>query len=85
MRTPQAMTPKEHELMIYMFAVQAMLIKTLANILQSKDYLSDEDLEPFNNANFALESLEPRVSETLLRTYVEAARKLGLDVPVKGL
>jgi hypothetical protein len=78
------MRPKEHQLMIQMFIIQGLLIKTLADILRSNDLISDADIEPFNNFNHTLPVVEP-VSERTVRTYLEVAQKLGLEIPVKGL
>ena len=69
----------EHKLLITMFARQAILIKTLADILRRHRLLNEEDIAFFD-------SFAPPAQHALSMTaesYSEVAAKLGLNVPIK--
>jgi hypothetical protein len=77
------MTVEEHQLLIVMFSRQAMLIKTLADIVQSHGLLSSDDLKPFNDFVMHSEMENPQIMHTTANLYLEVAKKLGMDVPTK--
>jgi hypothetical protein len=76
------MTLSEHKLLIAMFSRQAMLIKTLADIVRSHGLLSDDDLKPFNDFVLRSEIVNPHITQTTAETYCEMAARFGLDVPI---
>jgi hypothetical protein len=73
------MTQKEHTLMIYMFAQQSMVIKSLVEILKSRNVLDDGDLDAFDALVLRHETLnENGVIDHVAKEYQGFAKTLGV-------
>lgn len=79
------MTPKEHSLMIFMFARQTMLIKSLVEMMKSRGVLEDDDWVAFDafvrNQEVAQQS---KVSDAVAKQYQEFAQALGVQTGLLG-
>jgi hypothetical protein len=76
------MTIPEHSLLIGMFIRQAILLKTLTDILKSHDLLSEEDTKLFERFRIQAELINPTVAAETAKIYSDLAKSLGLDVPI---
>jgi len=69
------MTRQEHMLMITMFARHDRLIRTLVEILESRDILNPDDMKAYEALIFQSE----RVDASLLRMTANVYRKVALE------
>ena len=77
------MTTEEHSLLIGIFIRQAILLKTLTDILKSHDLLSEEDAKLFRGYLVQSELDDPAISKETAQIYSSLAGRLGLNVPVE--
>lgn len=77
------MTAAEHSLMIAMFARQAMLIKTLVNIIESHGVPISPDLVPFDLAIQYQERMDFDIFQKTVALYQRVGKKLDLEIPVQ--
>jgi hypothetical protein len=76
------MTIPEHSLLIDMVIRQAILLKSLTDILKSHDLLSEEDTKLFESYRIQAELMNPTVAAETAKIYSDLAKSLGLDVPI---
>lgn len=72
------MTSEEHLLMIYMLARQYRAIKTLLEILRSRDIIERDDFEAFAQALVSGE-VSAALLDEVRGHYLEVAKKLGIQ------
>jgi hypothetical protein len=78
------MTAEEHGLIVLMLARQTLQIRALKNALQSHGIVSDDDFKAFAAFEFHPPVQSNPVVVQTLQIYLEAAKALGLDVPIEG-
>ena len=72
------MTKEEHALMIGILATQLELVQALAQILESQNILTQDDLQAF----LAIRSVSERkeMTEKARQIYASVARRAGIDI-----
>ncbi len=78
-----AMTIQEHALMIGILAVQLETIQALAQILESRGILNDDDLRAFLSIRNASERKE--MTEKARLIYASVAQRTGIDIAKEGI
>ena len=77
------MTPNEHKLMVHIFARQTMLIKSIIEMLKSRDVLQDDDVDAFEALVRETEHQDLAIFHAVANQYTTYAEGLGLggDLP----
>jgi ACT domain-containing protein len=77
------MTADEHTLMAHMFIRQTMLIKSVVEILKSRDLLHGDDLSAFESLVRQTELSDKEIFHAVVAQYTAFATELGLqdDLP----
>ncbi len=77
------MTEKEHELIVMMLAGQSMRVKAILDILRSREIISGDDFQMFEQV--AYETTAEEMYLAVAEQYREFAVKLGLPDPIPNL
>jgi hypothetical protein len=77
------MTTQEHALMIGILAIQLETIQALAQILESRGILNDDDLRAFLSIRNASERKE--MTEKARLIYASVAQRAGIDTAKAGI
>jgi len=77
------MTPAEHDLIIAFFARQLQLIKTVMQILKSKEYITDDDFAAFEFAVTGDIVSNAGLLASTKAEYLELAKALGVETGLK--
>jgi hypothetical protein len=77
------MTSKEHTLIVHMFARQTILIKSILEMLKSRDVLEDDDVAAFEALVRETEHQDREILHATVNQYTKYAEGLGLgdDLP----
>jgi len=77
------MTTQEHALMISILATQLEVIQALAQILESRGLMTDDDLHAF----LAIRSVSERseMTEKARLIYASLAKRAGIDIEEAGI
>jgi hypothetical protein len=78
-----AMTKQEHALMIGLLAMQLELVQALAQILESRDILSQDDVNAFLAIRTPSERKE--MTEKARLIYASIAQKVGIDIAAEEI
>jgi hypothetical protein len=73
------MTDAEHRLIVEMLTRQAMAIRTLEELLRSKNLLTDDTLRGIQKSLEYSESERPDLIPQTLEIYKKTAKRLGVD------
>jgi len=80
------MTPKEHILLLHLFAQQNIFLKQLCDVIKANTSIRDQDLDLFGD--FLLSDAETKqrqeVLERTLSVYLAEAHKLGVVTGLEG-
>jgi len=79
------MTPKEHALMVLMLTRQALILKTLLDILKARKIFDESDVEAFSGFVDADQVSDPTMSKRIAKVYDAAAKALNLDTGLTGV
>jgi hypothetical protein len=75
-----AMRTREHMLIITMLAKQTQLIRTLFEILKSRELIEGDDVDAFEAFLLSDPASTERVLETTKDRYLKAAKSLGVVI-----
>jgi len=78
------MTPKEHTLVISMLTRQAMLIKTLVEVLKSRGVAENDDFPAFDELVRREEVASGDVAEAVAKQYQAFAKALSVETGIIG-
>ena len=78
------MTPKEHTLMIFMLTRQAMLIKTLVEVLKDRGIVENDDFPAFDELVRREEVASGDVAEAIAKQYQAFAKALSVETGIIG-
>jgi hypothetical protein len=73
------MTPKNHQLMVFMFARQFMMVNSLIEILKNRGVLDDSDVEAFEELTRATETSQMDSFHAVVSQYSKFAEQLGIS------
>ena len=79
----RAMTKEEHALMIGILAIELELVQALAQILESRNILTNDDLHAFLAIRSASERKE--MSDKARQIYASVAQRAGIDTATAGI
>ena len=77
------MTSKEHALMIFMLTRQAMLIKSLADILKNNGLMTGDDMAAFDSVVSQEEMAHLPILRKTTNLYIDLAKTFGVDTGVE--
>lgn len=79
------MTPREHLLVLALFVRQAHLAKLLADVLKSREIMSDEDWKAFEFAASVDDLSNSALFDLMKAKYIELASQLGIPTGLENL
>jgi hypothetical protein len=78
------MTADEHKLMIRMFSMQMLAIRSLVTALKSHGVLETDDLDAYLHVVGFEEMNDPEVSRRVANIYQVLARACGIQIEFQG-